>query len=143
MSEMAESEKIARAVAAQLAGAGLGFAPVYDPNPDCDLKDLTTLAVKVRDLADEFTPASRSMTQHDYSIAVVFQQRFGTNKQTVITSLKYHLQQVAEYYRFRALVGHAARFNRVEDRAVMDDRDAQNRLLMKAYCILIFRAFRS
>jgi hypothetical protein len=143
MSGVAINELVARAVAAELTQSSIDTICTYKVLVDIDLKELASKTIcTARDMGEEMTYVSRSQTQHDYFVEVAFRRRGLADRESAITSLKYLMEQVADYWRFRPLAGRPETFNRVSDRRVIDDAAYKKQCVLVGSVTLVFRGYK-
>jgi hypothetical protein len=137
-------------VAKQLDRANLGrtLCPRFQFNAmlDVDLKDLLDEAIAtVRDIDDvmTFSGGSRTMTRHEYLIEVCLRTQVPSVCSEWLSRVKLTMQDVGEYFRFRALDDRPERFIRAENRRVMEDEAFKDRGVVKASITLVFQGWRN
>lgn len=136
------AELIAKAVADELDGLNLGFGVSYRPLPEVDLKKLGDPFCTTR-LADHvITLASRSESQHDVAVEVCLRLRVRNDEDAALGTMMGHLEQFAEYYRFRKLAGRPERWVRTENYRIFEEGDGHSLRVYRGSVNLIFRGWK-
>ena len=111
--------------------------------PQFDLKEMTTLHVTVVPKAEGIAVASRASTQHDYSVDVGVQKKLAAGNNAEIDPLMLLAQEIADYFRFRPLVGRPERWVRTEVKAPYSPEHLDQLRQFTSVVTLTFRGMRS
>jgi hypothetical protein len=141
VAETSRSEKIARAVASDLGKAQLSmsFAAKYDPMPEFELSDLSTLRLTVRDIGQQSLGRStRGSTNYEYAIQIATLIHIDTSLSQVMSRLKRLAEEIADYFMEVSPTGCDETIDRVEVAEFGTDENLQQRGMGRFVMSLVF-----